>query len=148
MSVWDNFCKLINWKSDPFDTRNQKKVDIQIIERTKELSFNEYQKQAFTTAVYPEKGTGSVMAIVYTALGLGEAGEVQGKVKKIIRDHNGQLTPEMRAAIIKEISDLLWYMAALCTELNVTLEYLAKNNLEKLFDRQKRDVIKGSGDER
>jgi NTP pyrophosphatase (non-canonical NTP hydrolase) len=112
------------------------------------MTLNEYQKQAFTVAKYPEHGTGSVMAVVYCGLGLGEAGEVQGKIKKVLRDFNGQITPEVRDGIIDEASDALWYISSLCTELGITLDMLAKRNLEKLFDRQKRGVICGSGDKR
>lgn len=112
------------------------------------MNFNEYQQKAFTVAIYPEHGTGSQLAIIYTALGLGEAGEVQGKVKKIIRDYGGVIKPEMKEAIIDELSDVLWYVAALCTEMKVNLDDVAVRNLVKLFDRQERNVIGGSGDNR
>ena len=45
------------------------------------MNFNEYQKLARSTAVYPVQDK-----IVYPALGLcGEAGEVADKIKKTIR---------------------------------------------------------------
>ena len=48
-------------------------------ERYAMLDFNDYQKIAKTTAIYPEQ-----YKITYPALGLvGEAGEVANKVKKI-----------------------------------------------------------------
>jgi NTP pyrophosphatase (non-canonical NTP hydrolase) len=112
------------------------------------LDFNEYQRQAFTTARYPEKGTGSWGAICYTALGLGEAGEVQNKVKKIARDDGGQLTPERKQAIIRELGGNLWYIAALSTEMGITLEEVARTNLDELFGRVERGTIHGSGDDR
>jgi NTP pyrophosphatase (non-canonical NTP hydrolase) len=112
------------------------------------LSFDEYQQKAFSLARYPEKGTGSYAAIAYTGLGLGEAGEVQGKIKKIARDCNGQLTTEMRDAIIKEAGDVLWYLGALATELGTTLEEMAEKNLINLFGRLERGTIHGSGDNR
>jgi hypothetical protein len=46
------------------------------------MTFNEYQSKAVETAIY---GTGST--IIYPALGLAnEAGEVLGKIKKVLRD--------------------------------------------------------------
>ena len=51
-------------------------------ERYAMLDFNDYQKIAQTTAIYPKE-----YRITYPALGLvGEAGEVANKVKKLIRD--------------------------------------------------------------
>jgi len=42
----------------------------------------------------------------------------------------------------------LWYIAQICTELNLSMEEVAKFNLEKLFSRKERGVITGSGDNR
>ena len=56
-----------------------------------ELTFDQYQKQAVSTAIYP--GQGEVLGLVYVALGLaGEAGEIANKVKKVLRDDNGELS--------------------------------------------------------
>lgn len=108
------------------------------------MNFNEYQKEAVKTAIY---GAGS--NIIYPALGLGnEAGEVQGKVKKVLRDNEGKFTTDKCVAIGDEIGDVLWYMAALCRDLGISLEDVANNNLAKLRDRQARNVIQGSGDTR
>lgn len=113
------------------------------------LTFKQYQQQAFTTALYPEHGTGSWGALAYTALGLnGEAGEVAEKIKKIFRDHGGVVTPEKRTELEKEIGDVLWYLAGTCTELGIDLEEIAERNLDKLFDRRDRGMLKGSGDNR
>jgi NTP pyrophosphatase (non-canonical NTP hydrolase) len=88
-------------------------------------------------------------AIVYPTLGLtNEAGEVAGKVKKIFRDKGGQITPEDRDALKKELGDVLWYLAQICTELDLTLEEVAQANLHKLFSRLERGTIKGEGDTR
>src|SRR5690606_7748433 len=99
------------------------------------MTFDEYQKFAATTAIYPEEHK-----VVYPALGLaGEAGEVANKVKKMIRDGAG---PE---GVIAEIGDVLWYIAALASDLDVSLDYLAKMNVAKLQSRQERGVLGGSG---
>lgn len=108
------------------------------------MNFNEYQEQACKTAVY---GAGS--NIVYPALGLGnEAGEVLGKIKKVLRDQDGIYTPDNVKDIGKEIGDVLWYIAALCRDLGISLDDVAEINLAKLRDRQARNVIQGSGDDR
>lgn len=87
--------------------------------------------------------------IIYPTLGLtNEAGEVAGKVKKIFRDHGGHISEEDRQAIKLELGDVLWYLAQICTELDLTLEEVAAANLEKLFSRQARGQIHGDGDQR
>jgi NTP pyrophosphatase (non-canonical NTP hydrolase) len=87
--------------------------------------------------------------IVYPTLGLAnEAGEVAGKVKKIFRDKGGQITEDDRRALKGELGDVLWYLTQICTELDLTLEEVARANLEKLFSRQERGQIRGEGDER
>ena len=109
------------------------------------MNFAEYQKEALTTAVYPNRGSN----ITYPVLGLnGEAGEIAEKVKKIIRDKNGIVDGEIRVAIKKELGDVLWYVAALCDELGLDMDDVAVTNIQKLKDRQLRDALHGSGDER
>lgn len=103
------------------------------------INFNSYQDMASETAVYKAEHQ-----VIYPALGLSaEAGEVANKVKKILRD--GKFD---RAAIADEVGDCLWYIAALCRDLNIDMAELAKNNLRKLYDRKERGVIQGSGDNR
>lgn len=111
-----------------------------------DLTLNGYQEQASATAIYPGRGGG--IGLAYVGLGLGEAGEVQGKIKKVLRDDGGTLTPEARTAIAKEAGDLLWYLAMLADELDLTLSAIAEANLAKLADRAGRGVLTGSGDER
>lgn len=137
------------WRKNPQLVDREAQVVIRSsLSPTVPLTLDEYQRQAFTLAKYPEKGTGSLMAVAYCGLGLGEAGEVQGKIKKVMRDANGKITMEMRDAIIAEMGDCLWYISSLSTELGVTLDEVSRRNLEKLFDRANRGVIGGSGDKR
>lgn len=87
--------------------------------------------------------------IVYPTLGLvNEAGELAGKIKKIFRDKGGVIGEEDRSALLFELGDVLWYLAQICTELNLTLEEVAAANLEKLYSRLERDQIRGEGDYR
>jgi len=112
------------------------------------MDLDAYQEQAGSTAIYPERGTGSPLALAYVALGLGEAGEVQGKVKKILRDDRGLLLPGRRETLIEELGDVLWYVAAMATELQVPLSEVAERNLSKLSSRAERGALTGSGDHR
>jgi NTP pyrophosphatase (non-canonical NTP hydrolase) len=48
----------------------------------------------------------------------------------------------------RELGDVLWYTTQLASELGLELEEIARGNLEKLFSRQSRGVLSGSGDER
>jgi NTP pyrophosphatase (non-canonical NTP hydrolase) len=109
------------------------------------MTFKEYQEKAVETAIYAAGNT-----IIYPTLGLAnEAGEVLGKVKKVLRDKDGDFSQEeTRLAIAAEIGDVLWYMAALARDLNVSLESIAEQNIAKLLDRKARNVIQGSGDNR
>lgn len=107
------------------------------------MTFDEYQSFTKTTTIYPEAGTGSWNALSYCALGLGEAGEVQGKVKKVYRDNYLD-----KKAIADELGDLLYYVARFAAELGFSLESIAEMNKQKLIDRQSRGVLGGSGDTR
>jgi NTP pyrophosphatase (non-canonical NTP hydrolase) len=109
------------------------------------MNFSEYQKKSRKTAIYPDKGKN----FVYPVLGLaGETGEVVEKVKKILRDKKGIVEKEDREEIKKELGDVLWYLAQICTELKLSLEDVAKTNLLKLKSRKERNKLRGSGDQR
>jgi NTP pyrophosphatase (non-canonical NTP hydrolase) len=109
------------------------------------MEFNEYQRLAIRTAVYPCIGRN----YVYPTLGLaGEAGEVAERVKKIFRDSNGEMTAEQKELLVKELGDVLWYVSALAHELYIDLDEVAQQNLRKLHDRKERNMIHGSGDKR
>ncbi|ADR35622.1 nucleoside triphosphate pyrophosphohydrolase family protein [Oceanithermus profundus] len=87
--------------------------------------------------------------ITYPTLGLvNEAGELAGKVKKIFRDKGGVIGPADREALKYELGDVLWYLAQIATELDLSLREVAEANLEKLFDRLERGAIQGEGDHR
>lgn len=82
-------------------------------------------------------------------LGLvGEAGETADKVKKILRDKNGVISPEDKDEIVKELGDVLWYVAGLSRYLETPLSEVAKKNLDKLESRRTRNQIHGAGDNR
>lgn len=126
-------------------------------------ALNTYQTIATKSAIYP--GQGTPFGLMYAALGLAEAGEVQNKVKKAFRDDGiidieetetpgvfltatHELTPERRAQIIAEMGGAFWYIAAMCNEIGATMSEVALANLEELCSRCERDTLRGDGDNR
>ena len=108
------------------------------------VEFDRYQEFVNDMKIYPEQ-----YKIVYPALGLaGEAGEIAEKVKKVLRDDNGEWTDTTRAAILDELGDPLFYIAALADDLGFTLHQVMENNVSKLTSRKARGVLQGSGDDR
>ena len=111
------------------------------------MKMNEYQNKTRETAIYPMDT--QLEAVSYCTLGLAsEAGEIAGKLKKIMRDDGGTISYAKIAAMRKEIGDVLWYVSELATSLGISLEHVARSNIAKLQDRQDRGVIGGSGDNR
>lgn len=130
-------------------------------------ALDEYQKIATKCAIYP--GQDSPFGLIYVALkGAGEAGEFAEHVGKAMRDDTlikpvsedgceqidaraffaGQLTKERHELLVKEVGDQLWYLAAKCNELGISLSFAAFENLKKLADRGARGKLSGSGDNR
>lgn len=110
------------------------------------MTFDDYQKQALTTVISTDD---SFKDALHWVLGIcGEAGEVAEKVKKIIRDKNGEISLEDKQEMAKEIGDVLWYLAVFAHEMGYSLDEVAVNNLNKLQDRKNRGVLGGSGDNR
>ncbi len=109
------------------------------------MTFDEYQKLSGETAIYPNRGKN----FIYPTLGLaGESGEVAEKVKKVIRDNNGVMDETRRLEVEKELGDVLWYVAQIASELELSLDAIAAGNIKKLFARKERNVLSGSGDNR
>ncbi len=109
------------------------------------MNFEEYQKKSRKTAIYPNVGKN----FIYPTLGLsGEAGEVAEKIKKVLRDKGGKIDEETKEMIKKELGDVIWYVSQIASELNLSLDEIAKRNIEKLFSRMKRGKLSGSGDNR
>lgn len=83
--------------------------------------------------------------LVENTLGLvGEAGEVAEKIKKLIRDNNKYANEE----IMKELGDVVFYATALANIYGRGLQEILELNVQKLDDRQKRNKLRGSGDNR
>ena len=97
------------------------------------MTFDEYQKFARSTAIYPEE-----CKVTYPTLGLcGEAGEVAEKVKKNIRDGKSL------DGVGLELGDVLWYISALADDLGVTLEEVAEDAEAFFKSKMAGDYAKG-----
>jgi NTP pyrophosphatase (non-canonical NTP hydrolase) len=133
------------------------------------LTFEEYQAGAKKTAIYNQAAR-----VLYPALGLaGEVGEVIEKaggisagvdvllngmavsagkaanqVKKVIRDDDCECDTPRKHDIGKEIGGVLWYCAAVASDLGLSLSDIAQENLDILSSRQERGTIQGDGDNR
>ena len=95
------------------------------------MQANEYQERAGRTLIDgpDSEYTAKEIMIVWNALGLaGEAGEVADTIKKAVCHRHGL----DRDKIIKELGDVLWYVAALCTKIDVPLSEVMERNIAKL----------------
>lgn len=93
-----------------------------------------YQKAAGRTLIAGPDAeyTGDELMLVWNAIGLaGEAGEVCDLVKKGVFHQHGI----DREKLIKELGDVCWYTAALCSKLGVSLSEVMERNIEKLQQR-------------
>lgn len=93
------------------------------------MDMNLYQAQAARTlnpALDPRE------RLINGALGLaGESGEAADVLKKhLFHGH-----PLDRDALKKELGDVLWYVAALASAADLTLDEVAQHNLDKLRAR-------------
>lgn len=109
------------------------------------MDFKQYQKESRKTAEYKNKDKD----YIYPLMGLaGEIGEVIEKIKHVYRDKNNVFDNEAKKEIAKEMGDVLWYLTQLATELGISLDQVAEDNIVKLQSRQKRGKINGQGDNR
>lgn len=121
------------------------------------MKLNEYQTKAMETCVDKSANT------AYMLTGLtAEVGEINDKVAKWIRKGEARFesnylvfsTSENNerkvyiGELVKELGDVLWFVAGLATRLGVSLEDVAQMNIQKLASRKKRGVIVGEGDNR
>ena len=115
------------------------------------MEFDDYQKKIIKYDIdaprdaHDPTDPGFITKIV--GLG-GEAGDAQEKFKKIIRDKDGKISEEDRLEIIKELGDILWYIATIARYLDTPFSEVAKKQLEKAQSRFERGKLHGSGDNR
>lgn len=120
------------------------------------MTLGEYQEMAMTTC------TPSSDNFAYMMLNLmGEVGEFAGKVAKAIRKEKAvvytnnlilsrkeEMSADDIAELRKELGDIAWQLAGVCSVMGWSLDDICVENLAKLRDRQRRGVIVGDGDNR
>jgi NTP pyrophosphatase (non-canonical NTP hydrolase) len=113
------------------------------------MTFDGYQALAKLTDLSSEIRDWNDPKNFEKLLGLcGEAGEVAEKFKKILRDKGGVVSSQDRDELVKELGDILWYVAIIAEHLDVNFGEVAEKNIAKLSSRAKRDLIHGAGDNR
>lgn len=108
------------------------------------MELNDYQKSALATAIYPNDGTISYLALAIC----GEAGELADKVKKVLRDKDGKFAESDKQALALELGDVMWYAANLAHILGYEMSTVAQMNIEKIAGRVERGTLHGAGDNR
>ena len=99
---------------------------------------------------YAEKAAGTNLMKgnkAYVLLGLAnEAGEFAGKVKKLYRDKQGEMTDDVRESMIFELGDVLWYVANCGLEFNMLSSEDGDDELlVSVARRHWTEFIKGDG---
>ena len=98
------------------------------------MNASEYQQQARRTLIDRpdfEIGDQQIM-LVWNAVGLaGEAGEVAELIKKGVFHQHGVDVADLG----KELGDVLWYVAALCTTAGLDMGEVMQRNIDKLRTR-------------
>ena len=136
--------------------------------KSRQLTFNEYEKSTDNTAIYAQNISKMVdkiasghatqeqideckhlLCMSYVTLGLcGEAGEVANKMKKRLRGGSLSHDDRLPFALRDELGDVGWYLARACSEIGFPFVTVMGNNISKLEDRKERGVIEGDGDTR
>lgn len=94
--------------------------------------FDQYQKQAASTFKEHEALESQQARLLDWGLGLtGEAGEVA----EVIKHHIFSKEPLNKMKLAKEMGDVLWYLAAMCTTADIDLSAVAELNAHKLNHR-------------
>lgn len=77
-----------------------------------------------------------------------DAGLLSGKVKKIFRDKDGEVSDEVKELIRLYLWNIFNSLNGLCDKMHINVIDVSEKNIDKLFDRKKRGKIKGDGDNR
>lgn len=94
------------------------------------MNFVEYQNEAKFFLDSPDTDHEFILGI----LALGVSGEA-GEVAEIMKKHLGHKHDLDKDKLIEELGDVLWYLAAIASKLNISLDTVAKENLKKLRTR-------------
>ena len=96
------------------------------------IDFNKCQKDSSATSGAFQDLYSDQARLAIAGLGLaGEAGEVVDYLKKVV-GHGHKLD---RDKLVKELGDVLWYVAEICSAINADMSDVAQQNIDKLKDR-------------
>jgi NTP pyrophosphatase (non-canonical NTP hydrolase) len=96
------------------------------------IDFNKYQKDSSATSGAFQDLYSDQARLAIAGLGLaGEAGEVVDYLKKVV-GHGHKLDKDK---LVKELGDVLWYVAEICSAINADMSDVAQQNIDKLKAR-------------
>jgi len=104
------------------------------------MNIDIYQTEAMAYRLPTADGTYALLNL------LGEAGEIASLAAKQRRD--GGDVDQYRKNMAKELGDVMWMVAAIASDYQMSLSDVCQGNLGKLMSRKQRDKIQGSGDDR
>lgn len=103
------------------------------------MKLSEYESVVEETNNYAEHFCETLMMAVALA---GEVGEFCNKLKKVGHDYQWQnAQAQMIPELVDELGDVLWYVAAMARQCNVTMSGLMEMNARKLLERKKNKTI-------
>lgn len=99
------------------------------------MDFNDYQKEALrTNRVRARDDTNDSTELIVPMLGLaGETGQLLSEYKKHLRD--GEAHRLFKERVSEELGDLLWYIANVASNFDLSLSNIAAANLAKVKQR-------------
>lgn len=108
------------------------------IKNVTDYTLDQYQRDAHVFSLDTEIGGDKLM---YPLIGLsGEVGELCNRIKKVYRRQTPIRYIDLYH-IEAEMGDILWYMAEICTQLNLNLNHIARMNIDKLDKRKEAGVL-------
>lgn len=105
------------------------------------MTLSDYQAEMRRTHA-PAPGT--PVALCHASHGLGLTGEA-GEVADMLKKHLLHSVSFERAALVKELGDVLWYLTAIAEDHNITLDEVAETNVAKLRARYPDGFVLGGG---
>ncbi len=104
------------------------------------MNVEDYPKWVQKVSYDPFAGHKDVLELMYIQMGIsGEAGELTEVIKKMVRKsglnalaHDG---PEGCTRLQEELGDVMWYVARMCSFLDISIEELINSNVAKLIER-------------
>lgn len=95
------------------------------------MDLDTYQELAARTRIYPEKYN-----VIYTTIQMAaEVGELASLIGKRLRKDQPLQDDDLKAKAKDELGDVLWYVAMLARDFGLSLNEIAKQNIQKLQAR-------------